>query len=115
MDERFEHLLAINRAIAASLDYEEVLRLVVDKTAQLTGARECALLLADESGRARVAASRGIDGGKAQAFAASLDERINGALRTLLDHHPDDSFVGVPVIHQGQVIGILVAHHDGAG
>ena len=32
MEDRFQHLLAINRAIAETLDYEEVLRLVVDKT-----------------------------------------------------------------------------------
>ena len=114
MEERFQHLLAINRAIAASLDYEEVLRLVVDKTMQLTEARECALLLTDEAGSARVAASRGIDSAKAAAFAAPLDERINGALRELLDHRPEDTFVGVPVIHLGKVTGILVVHREGA-
>ena len=115
MEERFEHLLAINRAIAETLDYEEVLRLVVDKTMQLTGARECALLLADESGRARVAAWRGIDGDKARAFSAALDERINGALRDLLDHEAGDDFVGVPVIHRGHVSGVLVVHREGPG
>ena len=113
MEERFQHLLAINRAIAGTLDYEELLRLVVDKTAQLTGARACALLLSDESGVARVAASRGIDAGKVKAFAAPLDERINGALRALLDHEQEDSFVGAPVIQGGNVIGILVVHRDG--
>src|ERR1044072_8058504 len=61
MDERFQHLLAINRAIAETLDYEEVLRLVVDKTVQLTGAHACALLLAGGSGTGRVAAWRGIE------------------------------------------------------
>ncbi|HXT19590.1 MAG TPA: histidine kinase dimerization/phospho-acceptor domain-containing protein, partial [Thermoanaerobaculia bacterium] len=114
MEERFEHLLAINRAIAETLDYEEVLRLVVDKTTQLTGARACALLLADDSGRARVAAWRGIDDDKAKAFSASLDERINAALRELLDHRSGDDFVGVPVIHHGRVTGILVVHREGA-
>jgi len=113
LDDRFQHLLAINRAIAETLDYEEVLRLVVDKTVQLTGAEVCALLLGDESGVARVAASRGIDEAKAKSFAAPLDERINGALRGLLDHDLDDTFVGVPVIHGGQVTGILVTHRDG--
>jgi signal transduction histidine kinase len=114
MEPRFEHLLAINRAIAETLDYEEVLRLVVDKTMQLTAARECALLLADESGRARVAAWCGIDADRASAFSALLDERINGALRDLLDHRPGDAFVGVPVIHRGHVTGVLVVHREGA-
>src|SRR6185503_15812617 len=77
MEERFQHLLAINRAIAGTLDYEELLRLVVDKTAQLTGARACALLLSDQAGVAHVVASRGIDAAKVRAFAAPLDERID--------------------------------------
>src|ERR1044072_2689723 len=114
MDERFQDLLAINRAIAETLDYEEVLRLVVDKTVQLTGAHACALLLADGSGTARVAAWRGIEERKARPSAAPLDERINGALRELLDHEREDTFVGAPVIHGGKVTGILVMHRDGA-
>src|SRR6185436_4659957 len=113
MEERFQHLLAINRAIAGTLDYEEVLRLVVDKTAQLTGARACALLLRDDSGVAHVVASRGLAADKVESFAAPLDERINGALRGLLDHQREDSFVGAPVIQGGNVIGILVVHRDG--
>jgi signal transduction histidine kinase len=115
MEERFQHLLAINRAIAGTLDYEEVLRLVVDKTAQLTGAAACALLLRDDSGVARVAASRGLAADKVESFAAPLDERINGALRGLLDHQREDSFVGAPIIQHGNVIGILVVHRDGGG
>ncbi len=115
MEERVQHLLAINRAIAGTLDYEEVLRLVVDKTAQLTGADACALLLRDELGVARVAASRGLGADKVASFAAPLDERINGALRGLLDHQQEDSFVGAPVIQHGDVVGILVVHRDGDG
>jgi len=113
VDDRFQHLLAINRAIAETLDYEELLRLVVDETARLTGARACALLLAGEGGPARVAASRGIDSDKVQAFAAPLDERIHTALRGLLDHGKDDNFVGVPVIHRRRVTGILVVGREG--
>jgi len=115
MEERVQHLLAINRAIAGTLDYEEVLRLVVDKTAQLTGARACALLLRDDSGVAHVVASRGLAVDKVESFAAPLDERINGALRGLLDHQREDSFVGAPVIQHGTVVGILVVHRDGRG
>ncbi|HET9765851.1 MAG TPA: GAF domain-containing sensor histidine kinase [Thermoanaerobaculia bacterium] len=113
MDDRFQHLLAINRAIAETIEYEELLRLVVDETARLTGARACALLLAGEDGTARVAASRGIDDAKVKSFAAPLDERINAALRGLLDHGDDCNFVGVPVVHHRRVTGILVVGRDG--
>jgi signal transduction histidine kinase/CheY-like chemotaxis protein len=113
VDPRLREILALNRAIAGSLDYEEVLALVVEKTVELTAAESCALLLAGEDGVARVAAQRGIDEELAAAFAAPFDERINVALRRLLSHARDDSFLGVPVIRHGAVAGLLVIHREG--
>jgi signal transduction histidine kinase/ActR/RegA family two-component response regulator len=113
MEDRFRHLLAINRAIAESLDYEELLQLVVQNTVELTRAPECALLLSDESGIARVRAHRGIADEKARAFEAPLDERINVPLRDLLSYSEDDTFLGVPIVQGGQVSGILAVHREG--
>jgi len=113
IEERLLQLLAINRAIVDTLDYEKVLELVVAKTAELARARACALLLADDDGIARVVASRGIPDALAFTFAAPLDERINVALRALLSYRDEDTFIGVPVIHAGQVRGILVVHREG--
>ncbi|HEX2252939.1 MAG TPA: ATP-binding protein [Thermoanaerobaculia bacterium] len=113
-DRRLAELLAVNRAIAGTLDYEELLSLIVAKAAELTGAEICALLLADESGTARVAAQRGLSAEAAREFASPFDERIDGALRRLLCHQPEDDFLGVPVIRQGRVTGMLVVHRHGA-
>ncbi|HVS02623.1 MAG TPA: hypothetical protein VMT16_07635, partial [Thermoanaerobaculia bacterium] len=100
MDPRLRDLLAINRAIAETLDYERVLELVVEKTAELTAAEECALLLRDDAGMARVVASRGIEHDRAQGFSAPLDERIHSALRELLSYEEASSFLA-RTMHEG--------------
>ncbi len=110
---RLRELLAINRSIAETLDYEALLELVVDRMCHLTGADQCALLLADESGEAYLAAHRGLDAERAAAFSAPFDEKIEGALRKLVEYRPDDTFIGVPVIRSGSVRGILLAVHRG--
>jgi len=59
--DRLHELIAINRTITSSLNYDEVLRLIVEKTAEFLEAESCLLLLADTNGQARVAASVGVD------------------------------------------------------
>ncbi len=107
MHERMHELLAINRAIAGSLDYEELLGLVVDKTAELCPAERCVLLLADASSEARVAAHRGLDDEQAAQFSAAMDERIHEALREKLGFDENEKFLAVPVIRRGAVTGML--------
>ena len=113
MEQRVRDLLAINRALAESLDYEALLELVVDNATRLADASEGALLLSDDAGMARVAASRGIPPERARAFAAPFDEGIHGALRDLLAYEDAGIFLGVPVIHGGKVTGILALHRHG--
>ena len=113
MEERVRHLLAMNRALAESLDYETLLERVVDHAARLADATECALLLSDESGVARVVASRGIPVEEARAFAVPFDEGIHVALRRLLAYDDTGTFLGVPVIHAGRVTGMLALHRQG--
>jgi signal transduction histidine kinase/ActR/RegA family two-component response regulator len=114
VEQRVRDLLAINRALAESLDYEALLELVVDEATRLAGASEGALLLSDDDGVARVAASRGIPRERARAFAAPFDEGIHGALRDLLAYEDAGTFLGVPVIHGGRVTGILALHRHGS-
>ncbi len=108
---RLRSLVAINRAIVGAVDYDEVLRLVVDETAALTGADACILLLAGEDGQATVAASSGLDAEEARRFEAPLDEHLDEALRALLGLGPKDTFVGSPVIGGHSVRGVLAVYH----
>lgn len=109
--ERLRSLVEINRAIVGAVDYDEVLRLIVDKTATFTGADACVLLLAGEDGQATVAASSGLDAEKAQRFSAPLDEHVDDALRALLELGREDTFVGSPLIGTEGVRGVLAVYH----
>lgn len=109
MSERLHELLAINRAIADSLDYQEVIGLVVEKGAELCGADKCAFLLADENGVAHVAAHHGMSDAPAGSFAVPMDERIHVALSEALGFEQNGAFLAVPVIHDGRVKGVLAA------
>jgi diguanylate cyclase (GGDEF)-like protein/PAS domain S-box-containing protein len=110
--ERLRELIAINGLIASSLDYDEVLRLVVEKTAAFTGAETCLLLLADAAGQVFVTASQGIDPARAERFRAPLDERIDAALREFFGLR-EQTFVGLPVVNVHGLPGILVVYLRG--
>ena len=107
---RLRDLVAVNRAIVSTLDYNEVLRQVVDRARDLTGADACALLLVDAERRVRVVASRGIPPEKAEAVDAPLNERLNTTLCQLLGYNSADYFLGVPVIYQGNIEGLLAIY-----
>jgi PAS domain S-box-containing protein len=113
MLQRLRELVDINRAIISSLDYDQVLRLVVDKTAAFTAADSCALLLTGADNLARIVAFAGISPEHAAGFVAPLDERINVALRDLVGFRKQDTFIGVPVIDHGRIRGALVVHRRG--
>lgn len=111
--QRLRDLVAVNRAIVSTLDYDEVLHLVVDKTRELTRADACALLLRNGTNGVRVAASRGIDRDAAERFRSPLDEHIHVALREMLGYREEDTFIGVPIIHRGRIQGLLVVYRRG--
>ena len=114
MDDRQRHLevLAINRAIAGARDHEEILRLVVGRSAAITGCSACLLLLEGADGMARVACSVGIDPARAGAIALPLRERIDAELCRLLGLQPVDGFVGVPVIGEAGLKGVLAVYYS---
>ena len=61
-------LAEINRAITTSLNFDEVLDLIVENAAQLVEARVCLLLLVDSEGVLRIRAARGVDPDLVQEF-----------------------------------------------
>lgn len=107
-DRRICELLAVNQAIAGTLDYDDVLRLVVDKAAALFSATACVLILSGADQRARVVASVGVRKELADAFDSPLDEHLGEKLGVALDIKPQELFLGVPVILRGRIEGVLV-------
>ncbi len=105
-------LADINRAITTSLNFEEVLDLIVENATQLVGARVCVLLLVDKTGMLRIHAARGLDPEPAKGFVAQMDEDAVRVLRDVLAVGPDEVLVSVPVIAKHAVNGFLAIVRD---
>ena len=103
----FDRLVAINRAITTSLDFSEVLRLIVLNAAELFSAQTSFLLLADEDGTLRVRASHGLHSSKLRDFAGSMGESVIDDLRRLLKSDSSSTLVTVPVVVDGSISGFL--------
>src|SRR5678816_4802067 len=86
--EPYRRLAEINRAITRSLNFDEVLDLIVENAAQLVGARVSALLLVDQEGLLRIRSARGIDSKLIEEFAGNVDEDVIAQLRQSLKLDP---------------------------
>lgn len=103
----FDRVVAINRAITTSLNFSEVLRLIVVNSAELFSAQTSVLLLADEDGLLRVRGSHGRQTGMLRDFAGSMGESVINDLGRLLDPDSRRRLVTVPVVVEGAISGLL--------
>ena len=100
-------LAEINRAITISLNFDEVLDLIVKSAAQLVDARISALLLVDKKGNLKIRAAQGIDHEVMREFTALMGEDAVRELHTALTIAADERLVSVPVIAKHAVSGML--------
>jgi PAS domain S-box-containing protein len=103
----FDRLAAINRAITTSLNFREVLELIVVNAAELFSARTSLLLLAEDDGRLRVRAAHGRDADKVQDFSGDMQESVMTELCRLLELQSLSELVTVPIVVSGSVSGFL--------
>ena len=101
-------LAEINRAITTSLNFDEVLNLIVRNAAQLVEAKVSVLLLLDQDGRLRIRAAHGVDSDLAKAFTGDIEEDVVRQLRTSLMLGAEEVLVSVPVIAKQSLNGLLV-------
>ena len=112
-DELLRQWAAINRALAASLDMDEVLRGIVDCTLELMGTGSSLVLLVDGEGMLRVGATAGIGDTDLSDFSAPLDERVIDQVRKRLELPPGVSVVAAPIVNDDIISGILIAIPEG--
>lgn len=105
----FERLTEIHRAVAASLGFEEVLRLIVSHAAELVEADAVLLLLSDAQGHLRVRASRGLPEEATRDLSLPREEAIVDRLRGLLALSRADVLTAVPIVVDPSLHGMLVA------
>jgi PAS domain S-box-containing protein len=101
-------LAEINRAITTSLNFDQVLDLIVQNAAQLVKAKVSVLLLVDQEGRLRIRAAHGIDQDLAKNFTGRMEEDVVRQLRSALPLGAEEVLVSVPVIAKQSLNGLLV-------
>ncbi len=110
--EPYKRLAEINRAITTSLNFDEVLDLIVENASQLVGARVTALLLVDQNGLLRIRAARGLDSSLVNSFSGVMEEDVIEQLRRSLEAPRKETLVAVPVIAKNSLNGLLVIVRD---
>lgn len=107
--ERLRTLTEVSRALTYTTSTDEVLRLTVERAAELMGADKALLMLSDADGLLEVRAAHGIDEERVQALREPLEETLIRRLQDLLDYPVAECFLSVPLVVQGEVTGLLAA------
>src|SRR5512138_3845504 len=108
----FARFAAVNRAITTSLDFEELLNLVVRNAKELVGADAVLLFLADEDETLRVRAAEGLDANRFRGFAEGMHESTVERLRAILRPSGDGGFTALPVMVDRSVSGLLAVARE---
>lgn len=104
-DARIQRLARLSRSFTYAASLSEILRYAAEQAADLLEAEKAILMLADDEGLLRVHASFGVSDDVVDRFSASFDESLAGRLGGLFG--TVDGFLGVPLVTQGRVIGLL--------
>lgn len=104
--QQFRKLTAVSRALTYAVSLDEVLRITVERAAELLETDKAVLMLTNEQGLLSVRAAFGLAKAATERFREPLDETLIHRLQGLLEAHPE-CFLGVPLVVGGQVTGIL--------
>ena len=103
--ERLKRLTQLTRGFTDASSFSEIMRHAAEHTAGLLEAEKAILMLADEEGLLRVHGSFGVSEDVVSRFRGLFDESVASRLQGLFG--TAEGFLGVPLISQGRVIGLL--------
>ena len=106
-EDRTRRLTEISRALTYARSLEEVLELTMDCATDIFDTPRAVLMLTDDEGLLSVRASRGIDAASVDRFREPLDENLLSRLTGLFGPDSRDTFLGVPLVVEGGVTGLL--------
>ena len=104
-EERLKRLTHLSRGFTYAASLSEILRYAAEQAADLLDAEKAILMLADDEGLLRVHASFGVSDETVTRFRSSFDESLVSRLQGLFG--TSEGFLGVPLVVQGRVIGLL--------
>jgi signal transduction histidine kinase len=104
-DDRLKRLTDLSRSFTYAASSSDILHYAARQAAELLEADKAILMLADDEGLLRVHASFGVSDEIVSRFRASFDESLASRLQGLFGMA--EGFLGVPLVTQGRVIGML--------
>lgn len=107
LDPRLAQLTRLSRAFTNAMSLQDILQLAVHQAVELLGASKGVLMLTDADGMLRVRAAYGVPDHVVSRFRQSFDESLVTRLQGLFGLEATDGFVGVPLVAQGHVTGLL--------
>jgi len=106
-DPRLPQLTQLSRAFTNATSLAGILNLAVEQAAVLLSATKAVLMLSDADGMLRVRAAVGVEDDIVIRFRQSFDESLVTRLQGLFGSGATDGFIGVPLVVQGRVTGLL--------
>ena len=103
--EWLKRLTEVSRGFTDASSFSEIMRHAAEHTAGLLDAEKAILMLADEEGLLRVNGSFGVSEDVVSRFRSMFDESVASRLKGLFG--TSEGFLGVPLVSQGRVIGLL--------
>ena len=104
-EQRLKQLTHLSRGFTYAASLSEILRYAAEQAADLLDADKAILMLADDEGLLRVHAAFGVSDDLVSRFRSSFDESLVSRLHGLFG--TAEGFLGVPLVVQGRVIGLL--------
>lgn len=109
LNPRLERLTAPSRAITYAAPLRDVLRITVETAQDLLDADRVVLMLQGGDDVLRIRAAVGLDPETVQRLPDALDETLPERLNAVFGGDLEDRFLGVPVVAQGKIVGLLAA------
>jgi len=103
--DRLKRLAELSRGFTVAGSLSDILHYAAEQAADLLDAEKAILMLADDDGLLRVHASFGVSEETVSRFRATFDESLASRLKGLFGSA--EGFLGVPLVAQGRVIGLL--------
>ena len=105
--EDLHQLTRLSREFTYARSLDEILEMAVAQAAHLLQSEKAVLLLTDDDGLLRVRAAIGVNEEIVERFRHPASEALVSRLRGLLGANLAGGFVGVPLVSQGNVVGLL--------
>jgi phosphoserine phosphatase RsbU/P len=107
--DRLRALTEVSRALTYTTSIDEVLKLAVERAAELMRADRSLIMLTDTDGLLAVRCAYGIEESRLADLHEPFSETLIRRLQVLLDYPTEECFLSVPLVVQGEVTGLLAA------